>query len=172
MIISFIKTGSRTASEWGDRYRLEYTFFTESGLPIATLVYCDFSARINFNETTYYIEKVPGGFWVDKFLIREEDSVVGEICRDSDFRLTLSGDRVYKFKYRYKSLYDRFLGEGVLQLESIEDVIVYQLYLGARFDSGYEGREGTGKIEVDFESLPTALFGVVLLELKDILNWK
>jgi hypothetical protein len=171
MIVSFNKTGTRTNSFLGDSYQSEYVFLTLTELPIAKLTYCDFNATIKFNETTYKIERVRGS-WTNKYLILDGDNTIGQIEAGSwlnRFSVTLSSDRVFKLKRRYKSVLDRLINwtNYEIQLQYIDEIVTYEFVKGVSFEKGnsnQRNKELKGKINVDIDNLPVALFGIFLIE--------
>lgn len=171
MTIIFNKTGTRTNSFLGDSFQSEYVFLTLTGLPIAKLTYSDFKARIKFNETTYNIERVPNS-WTNKYLIFDGDSTIGQIDAGSwlnRFNVTLSTNKVFNLKRRYKSVLDRLINwtEYDVQLQSVDEILTYEFVKGVSFEKGnsnQRNRELKGKINVDIDNLPIALFGIFLIE--------
>ncbi|MFN7602270.1 MAG: hypothetical protein ACK5R0_12830 [Bacteroidota bacterium] len=171
MTISFNKTGTRTNSFLGDSFQSEYIFVTLTELPIAKLTYSDFKASIKFNETTYNIERVPGS-WTNKYLILDGDSTIGHIDAGSwlnRFSVTLSTDKVFKLKRRYKSVLDRLTNwtNYNIQLQSVDEIVTYEFVKGVSFEKGnsnQRNKELKGKMNVDIDNLPVALFGIFLIE--------
>ena len=166
MTIIFRKTGFLTDAFLGDSYRTEYVFSTLNELPVGTLTYADFKATIHYNDTTYRIEPVRKWFTGKKFEIREDDDIIAQI---NGLCITLSNGKVFKFKRRYKSFWERLWNRRNywIQLNSAEDHVTYEFVKEVWFDKGYGNeryRELTGMIETNFENLGTAIFGVFLIE--------
>jgi hypothetical protein len=166
MTITFQKTGTFTNAFLGDSYRTEYVFSTLNALPVATLIHADFKATIKYNDTTYKIEPVTRMFTGKKYEIIEDDSIIGHINGNS---ISLSTGKIFEFKRRYKSIWERFWNgpHYWIQIQSGDDLVSYEFVKEVRFDKGYSNekyRELKGVIHTSFDNLALAIFGVFLIE--------
>jgi hypothetical protein len=146
MTITFHKTGTFTNAFLGDSYRTEYIFSTSNKLPIATFTHADYKATIKFNDMTFKIEPVMKMFTGKKYVIMEGDSVIGQINGPS---IALSTGKIFEFKRRYKSIWERFWNGKYywIQLQNHDERVSYEFVKDASFDN-----------------LALAIFGVFLIE--------
>jgi hypothetical protein len=79
MTITFNKTGKRTNAFLGDSYKSEYIFTTENKFQIAKFTYSDFNSTLETEGKTYQIKPVHGIFTINKIIILEGDSPIGQI---------------------------------------------------------------------------------------------